>query len=150
MVVDQDHQPYIFGQQYLSIFAQPSRLLRMSAQAPPPAAQAGAQPSTVGFDPTPTGSIPSGAVPAQNGARDAAPGIRLVGISQGRAWFENGQVFEEFRSGDRIPQIGQIDAIQLIDGQWTIVLKDGAMIRAGDDGPGAGDGRFARPMIFDR
>jgi hypothetical protein len=146
MVSNGNHAPYIFGRQYLGLFSSPSTFARTASTLPlanrveasgsqpdePSSADPSAASATRQFDPTPTGSIPTSAsAPAR---ADVTPPYTLVAVTQNRAWFSVGSGFEEVQPGDFVPHVGQIASTEFADGQWVVVLKDGAVLHPKDIG----------------
>jgi hypothetical protein len=128
MLNDDDHEPYIFGREYLALFSRPSSFSH-SASAAPPSRAGDAAPSAQQFDTAPTGSIGSGDPSART---DEIAPPKLLSTTKDHAWFSVAGGFEEVGPGDFVPKIGQIDSIRGQDGSWVVVLKDGSVLRAPD------------------
>ncbi|HLW91263.1 MAG TPA: hypothetical protein VKS78_08190 [Roseiarcus sp.] len=155
MIGDRDRQPYFPGQEYLAIFARPSRGLPVAAAHPsPPLAHVAASGDPTSIDPTPTGAIAPGADPPA-GASPPDSHYRLVSVDRGEAWVENGTGFRKVKAGDVLPALGRVEAIEKRNGHWFLETASGVALELSDAAldPSSGPGperRFARRMIFGR
>jgi hypothetical protein len=135
-----DHGPQINGLQYLAIFAQPRGQHA-------PAAESAPTPNVAGdaLDMAPTGSIHGAA------ASPAAPAYRIFAVERDMVWLSNGTELRVVRPGDVAPGIGRVASIAKREGHWALLDESGATLLVADSNPvapTAGDGPFARRMIF--
>ena len=148
MLTGAGHFPHVIGEEYLSIFTKPRGPVQPDADAPSRMADAATASAEKGnFDLTPTGSIssPSSAISSVSESEPGQP--RLVSVSSGGAWFQNSSGFYQAKPGDTLPRLGRIRSIKRQNGQWIVLLENGAALMT-DQSSAPANKRFARPMIF--
>lgn len=148
MLLQNDHEPQVNGMQYLAIFAKPRGSSRPALAEAPAVAAASRRVADDGLDMAPTGSIAHAAAGGSTGPE----GYRIVAVEPGMAWLSNGPEIRVVKPGEVAPGLGRIASIVKRDGRWALIDEAGATLLTSDNpetkGLGAGDGPFARGMIF--
>jgi hypothetical protein len=140
MLADSDRPPRIAGMEYLSIFARPNHSLVTATQLKAPlAAQATNQLAAQSIDPTPTGSILDKAASGQpvnliltplRNIDPKAPSspYRILDVSNGEALIANQTGFRRVRTGDILPDLGRVKAIEKRGDHWVLLTQNGAAL----------------------
>jgi hypothetical protein len=144
MVALDDHQPRIYGLEYLAIFAQPRGVNHAALNHAALRSASNAPPRGPAIDPTPTGSIE----PPRARANEPP---EIVTAESGRAWIKIDGTIRAVAPGDNVPGLGRIASIVERGGRWVLLDESGAELAASAATRGdAGAPPFSRPMIFDQ
>ena len=140
MIAHRDH-PLVYGMEYLAIFAQPNRSMRIAR--PSSTQTAGSAGSRDLVDPTPTGSI---------APRDIAVDLReieIIGVSGDIAWLKSGEKILAVAVGQNIVGLGHVAAISGLDSDWKLLGDDGKDLLAGADAkPASAAPPLGKALIF--
>jgi hypothetical protein len=141
MFNDAHRQPQIAGMQYLGIFARPTHSAAVAAAEPsaePATQEAPAKVAAQAIDPTPTGSIrnedlaapinplwrPSGDIDP----RQPPSSYKLLDVANGEALIQSDVGFRHVRVGDRLPDLGRVNAIEKRGDHWVLTTQTGAAL----------------------
>lgn len=114
MIADKRRQPEFAGLEYLSIFNRPNSLA--SRLSPSPATK------DQGVDFSSVGSI------KKTDQRAHSPRYRIRQASSEAALIETPNSTLRVKKGDRIDNLGFVAAIEVREGNWAVVMTDGAVI----------------------
>jgi hypothetical protein len=141
MFNDANRKPQIAGMEYLGIFARPTHPAAVAAAEPaaePVDEEAPAKIAAQAIDPTPTGSIANKDVTAPINPlwrpspdidpREPPSSYKLLDVANGEALIQSDVGFRHVKVGDRLPDLGRIDAIEKRGANWVLTTQTGAAL----------------------
>jgi len=148
MFNDANRRPQIAGMEYLGIFARPTHSTPETVEvaAAPAAKEAPAKVAAQAIDPTPTGSIankdasaPINPLWRHSGdidPRQPPSSYKLLDVANGEALIQSDVGFRHVKVGDRLPDLGRINAIEKRGENWVLTTQTGAALEWLAQAPG--------------